>query len=260
MAKQSEHIEPPTNDFGRVGYDDFFEDIFGLSLRSFKSIRTLIFNPADYFTAARHADWQDRFTPSLRIWLGLMTVLIGLQFIWAADASNYMETVTQLPRAFVETQLTKEGTNIQALQNYDMLAAAKRINARNMLIYPFIFIIVFLLLSAIFRPWRNGENFVVSQRYMFGVIVPGSVFGLTVTVLSYLIPASIYTLVSNAQLAIVFILYVLTAYRGPMQDFGKDRLGMSVVMALVMFIALLTAQIISMVIAMLPIIFEIGRL
>lgn len=189
-----------------------------------------------------------------------MTILIGLQFIWAGDASNYMDTVTQLPRAFVDIQLKKDGANIQALQDYDMLAAAKRINARNLLIYPFIFVAFFLLLSAIFRPWRSGENFVVSQRYMFGVIVPASVIGLTSTVLSYLAPASVYTVVSNSQLAIIFILYVVTAYRGPMRDFGKDRLGMSIVMALVIFAALFAAQIVSMFIASLPIIFEIGRL
>lgn len=246
--------------FETVGYDDFFEDIFGLSVRGLKSIKCLFVDPAAYFTAARHADWQDRFTPSMRLWLGLMTILIGLQFIWASDASNYMDSVTQLPRAFVESQLTMDGANIQALQDYDMLAAAKRINARNLLIYPFIFIACLLLLSAIFRPWRNGENFVVSQRYMFGVIVPASVVGLVSTILSYLIPASVYTIVSNTQIAIIFVLYVITAYRGPMRDFGKDRLGMSVVMAMVIFAALFTAQIISMVIAAMPIIFEIGRL
>jgi hypothetical protein len=248
------------SDFETVGYDDFFEDIFGLSLRGLKSIKTLFTDPADYFTAARHADWQDRFTPSMRLWLGLMTILIGLQFIWAGDTSNYMDTVTQMPRAFVTTELAKEGANIQALQDYDMLAAAKRINARNLLIYPFIFVAFFLLLSAIFRPWRNGENFIVSQRYMFGVIVPASVVGLISTIFSYFIPPSIYSTVASAQIAVVVALYVVTAYRGPMRDFGKDRLGMSLVMAMVIFAALFIAQIVSIVIASLPIIFEIGRL
>lgn len=260
MTKVKETSEPDPDTFKRVGFDDFLDDIFGISLKGLKSIRTLIIDPADYFEAARHSDWQGRHTPALRIWLSLMTLMVALQFIWAADASNFMDSITQLPRAFVDIQIDKEGANIEALNNYDMLGAAKRIIARNTLIYPFIFVGIFLFLSAIFRPWRNGENFVVRQRYMFGVIIPASVLGLTTTILSYLTPPAFYLAYTNIQLVVIGLIYAITAYRGPMREFDKDRVGMSIVMALIMLIGLFIAQMISMLIASFPIIMEIVRL
>ncbi|GLQ23230.1 hypothetical protein GCM10007853_11040 [Algimonas ampicilliniresistens] len=260
MTKMKETSEPKPDTVKRVGFDDFLDDIFGISIKGLKSIWTLIVDPTDYFEAARHGDWQGRFTPALRIWLSIMTIMIALQFIWAADASSYMDSITQIPRAFVDIQIKQDGANIEALNNYNMLDAAKRINTRNMLIYPVIFIAVFLLLSAIFRPWRNGENFVVSQRYIFGVIVPASVLGLTTTVLSYLAPPSFYTAYTNIQLVVIGVVYAITAYRGPMRDFEKDRVGMSIVMALIMLVGIFIAQIISMLIASFPIIMEIVQL
>lgn len=254
-------VDGQTKDgFETVGYDDFFEDLFGLSLRGLHSIRTLIVNPAEYFDAARVPDWEERFTPSLRIWLGLMAILVGLQFIWAADTSNYMTVVTQLPTALVDMQMDRDGADVDALQNYDMLAAAKRINARNLLIYPFIFIIMFLLLSKIFNPWKQGENFIVRQRYVFGVIVVGSVFGLLATIGSYFIPTKFYQTAGNIQLAITLIIYAVTAYRGPMRHLGNERIGMSIVMTIMMFMTLMIAQIISMLIATWPVLMEIMAL
>lgn len=260
MDEQDVIANADKNGFERVGYDDFFEDLFGLSLRGLYSIRTLIVTPAAYFKAARRADWEDRFTPSLRLWLGLMAILIGLQFIWAADTSNYIDTVTQLPRAIVDSGIKRDGANVEALQNFDMLSAAKRINTRNLLIYPFVFILVFLLAAAIFRPWRNGENFVVSQRYVFGVIIPGSVFGLMMVCVTYFLPSHLYAPVGNIQLGLTTLIYAMTAYWGPMRDFGKDRIGMSIVMAVLLLLCVFLAQIISMLIASFPIIMEIAKL
>ena len=66
------------------GLNDMAEDIFGLSLRGLSTIWETITKPAIVFTAARTPDWNQRYTPSLRLVTSIIAVMMLLRIFWAA--------------------------------------------------------------------------------------------------------------------------------------------------------------------------------
>ncbi len=247
-------------EFGHVGFDDFLNDLFGISIKGLKSLLETVVNPADFFEAARRPDWGGRYIPALRLWLTLMTIMIGLQFFWASENGAFINSLATLPDAVLQQGVADGRIDPAARDAYNMSAAAQRIASRHFVIYPFIMIACFLCMAAIFRPWKQGENFVVSQRYVFGTILPGTIFGVAFTLLIPFMSVEVLQSVSFAQIAVIGMIYVVTAYRGPMRSFGKDRLGMSVVMAVLMVVTVLIAQTISLLVAAMPIFVEIVSL
>ena len=71
-----------------LGRDEFLYDLIGINIMGLKSLGTLIKSPAIYFEAALSPNWEGKYWPSMRMWFGLMTIMIGLQFIWASESSE----------------------------------------------------------------------------------------------------------------------------------------------------------------------------
>lgn len=240
----------------RVGSDEFFYDIFGVNLKGLKSIWVLLKSPAEYFDAAREPDWGGDHWPSIRIWLGLMGILVALQFIWASESSEMTAMFQALAMSVAEgvkTAAAREG-HIILLDILDPQALGKRAFQIWVLIYPMFFILSMCALAFIFRAWKPAVGFVIRLRYLFAIIVPGSVFGLLATLAMVNVSGTSYQIVSFVQLGVVLIIYFITAYRGPFASLDNgERVGLSIVISCLTFVFIMIAQIIAMMIAIIPV-------
>jgi len=234
----------------KIGMEEFLEDVFGLNIRSAKTLWAMFKNPSDYFTAARTPDWRQRYTPSLRLWLGLMTIMVALQFIWARPDGSFMQAMKGAIEGGLNTGIESgSGRNID-LTGFDFDAVLISTMKLHTLIYPFIFVVAMSFLGLIYRAWGVRLSYVVRQRYIFAVIVPATVIGLISTIFMTFVSQDVYLMIGIAQTFLILALYFLTAYRGPYAHMdGSEKIGRSIFLTICIFIMLLIAQYISMVIA-----------
>ena len=239
----------------RVGSDEFFYDIFGINIKGLQSIWTLIRRPAEYFEAARLPDWGGDHWPSIRIWMGLMGILIALQFLWASENSEMTAMFQMLAMVLADSfrdAVAADGVTID-LSELDRQDLGKQAFKRWVFIYPFFFIGAMCILAFIFRAWKPVASFVIRLRFIFGIIVPASVFGLFTTLAMVNFSGQIYILISFISMPAMVILYAITAYRGPFHSYDRgERIGMSIVVAILIFGFMMLAQFISMLIAVVP--------
>jgi len=244
----------------RVGSDEFFYDIFGVNIKGLKSIWTLIKNPADYFEAAQLPDWGGDHWPSIRIWLGIMGILVALQFLWASENSemtSMFQMLATIPGDTIATSFAEDGVTLD-LSGLDKQELGKTAFKRWTFIYPFFLIGAMCALAFIFRAWNPAVGFVIRLRFVFAIIVPASVFGLLLTLAMVNLSGEAYRNVSFASLPGMLILYAITAYRGPFHKFEiGERIGMSIIIALLIMFFLMVAQIISMILGVAPTWFEV---
>lgn len=228
-----------------VGLDDLIEDLFGMNVRSFKTIWVLFSSPRQYFIAAKTPAWMDKYTPSTRLWLGLMAILIALQFFWASPDAAIMDNLsTTLSAVFANAAINVGSTADFAA--FDMAGELQKAMKLNYLIYPFVFIFAFSVFAWLYRAWGEALSFTVRLRYVFAVIVPASVIGLFTTLMTPFISATQLNLFSVIQTVVILGLYFLTGFRGAYGDMDNgEAFGRSIVLAVGIFITLTIAQLIS---------------
>ncbi|MEP3653460.1 MAG: hypothetical protein ABJO36_01065 [Litorimonas sp.] len=236
----------------RVGSDEFFYDIFGVNIKGLKSIWTLIQNPVEYFEAARLPDWGGDHWPSIRIWLGLMGLLVALQFLWASENSEMTAMFQMLAMVLADSAASTEGVAID-ISELDRQALGKQAFKRWIFIYPFFFIAAMCVLAFIFRPWKPFVGFVIRLRYIFAIIIPASIFGIFSTFAMVNLSGELYQLASFVSIPIMMCIYAVTAFRGPFHDLAMgERVGMSIIVAILIMFFLFIAQFISMILAVTP--------
>ena len=235
-----------------LGRDEFLYDLIGINVMGLKSLGTLITDPADYFKAALTPDWEGRHWPSMRMWIGLMTILIGLQFIWASESSEMTAMFRYMVEAIIQGVNTgAEPHEIIDFTEFDIATAGKTIFKNWIFIYPFFFILFMCLLGFIFRGWDRDLPFIARVRFIFAIIVPGSVIGLLATLAMIPLKGSAYQYASFALMGLLFCAYWITAYRGAYAQSDKSsRIGLSFVISILICVFLFSAQFLSMLIAM----------
>lgn len=242
----------------KIGMEEFLEDVFGLNIRSAKTLWIMFKNPSIYFKAARTPDWQQRYTPSLRLWLGLMTIMVALQFIWARPDGSFMQVMKQALEGGFKTGVESGGSEKINDLNLDFDAVLLSTMKLNTLIYPFIFIAAMSFLALVYRAWGDKLSYVVRQRYIFAVIVPATVIGLISTILMTFASSEIYMLIGYVQTFAIVALYFLTAYRGPYAHMEVgEKTGRSIFLSVCIFVILMIAQFISITAAMLTVMIPI---
>lgn len=65
----------------RGEFEEFVEDIIGFNFRSFRTLRELIIRPNTVFQTYAARD-RETYTPSLRLWLGLITIQLLFSVLW----------------------------------------------------------------------------------------------------------------------------------------------------------------------------------
>ncbi len=239
-----------------LGRDEFLYDLIGINIIGLKSLGVLIKNPVDYFKAALTPDWEGKYWPSMRMWFGLMTMLIGLQFIWASESSEMtamFRTMSGVIADGAEAAAIRNGETLD-LTSFDRVEAGKKMFKTYIFIYPFFFVLFMCLLGFIFRGWEQKLPFIARVRYIFAIIVPGSIVGLVTTFLMLPFKGQAFQIASFVVMFLVFMVYWITAYRGAYATSPKgSRIGMSFVISLLIMFTLTIAQFISMMLAVIPI-------
>lgn len=80
----------------RSEFEEFIEDIIGFNFRSFRTLRDLLIRPNSVFKAYAARD-RVTYTPSLRLWLGLITMQILLSVVWGGYGGMLVSQLQNQP-------------------------------------------------------------------------------------------------------------------------------------------------------------------
>lgn len=192
-----------------LGRDEFLYDLIGINIIGLKSLGVIIKDPATYFKAALTPDWEGKYWPSMRMWFGLMTIMIGLQFIWASENSEMTAMFRMLAGSLADGAIAgaKSKGEILDLPAYDRIEAGKRMFKNYIFIYPFFFVSFMCLLGFIFRGWEQKLPYIARVRYIFAIIIPGSIVGLMTIFMILLFKGQAYQIASSIVMALIFLAY-----------------------------------------------------
>ena len=238
-----------------LGIDDLVEDLFGINLRGLSTIWILIRRPWLYFEAAKTPKWQDRYTPSLRVWFAVFAIGTFFQFVWIGGNSplflQYVEVMKDLA----------EGANASFAENGEMIdmnvfdpnETAKILVKYSQLFLPLGYLICMFIVAALFHSWGERLSFVVRLRYVFAIIIPGSILGFVFAIATIRTPAEIFQYVNLGGVLLMTISYSIVAYFGPFRGMETGvRLGRSFGITTLILIAVLIASFISISLAFIP--------
>lgn len=239
-----------------LGRDEFLYDLIGINIIGLKSLGVLITRPKDYFKAALSPNWEGKYWPSMRMWFGLMTIMIGLQFIWASESSEMTASFRTLAGALVDGAIAGAERNGETIDIglFDKAEMGKNMFKTYIFIYPFFFVSFMCLLGFIFRGWEQKLPFIARVRFIFAIIVPGTIVGLFTTFMMLPFKGKAYQVATFVVMGLIFLTYAITAYRGAYAHCDKGtRIGMSFVIALLIMVTLFIAQIVAMLLALIPV-------
>jgi len=192
-----------------VSVDELLDDTIGLSFKSVRSIWLLFKDPAVYFGAARAPFWHNRFSPSFRIYAGLIALSTSMRFIWRDENSPMVKLY-----AGVFEQVKEKPPKGLDPAIIDPTAMAVTTLKWYILIMPFIMVIGYIVLGLIY--WGYGEkvNPIVRIRNIFAMMIPASVVGFLTIIPLVLFPSLLTGPMSFLNLVLMFAVVWTTAYRG----------------------------------------------
>jgi len=234
-----------------VSFDELLDDTVGLSFKSVRSIWLLFKNPLEYFAAAKAPFWQNAFSPSFRIYAGLIALSTGMRFLYRDESSPMVKLYAQ------QFELIKsnmpEGEKADA---FDPVLMAVTTLKWYILIAPIAMVLAYSLLGLIY--WGYGEklNPVVRIRYVFATMIPASIIGFLMIFPMYYGPPQLTQLMSFLGMGLMFAMCWITSYRGAFNSVPtkEGRAGrataLSALIILFMFISAMIAVILGVVLAM----------
>ena len=187
------------------GFDALIEDVLGLNLRGVKTLWFLFANPNEVFTAARHENWENRFTPSIRLYFSIIAIIVFFQFIWAGEHSymreaflSQFETMQTLPNfgAFDVEQATDLAINIY------------------LMVSPLVVGIFMLLTACCMFVWGKGTGFVTRIRLFFAALVPYIAVSAVLTLATSHATPEQSLLIAGLAIGSMLVINWLTAFRG----------------------------------------------
>ncbi|MGJ8559703.1 MAG: hypothetical protein ACSHX3_05665 [Litorimonas sp.] len=231
-----------------VSISDLMEDILGFGARTFRSIQATFMSPRRYFEAAKQPDWGGIFSPSVRIYLGLIAISAVFRFAFTGE-NGVMTTL-------YEQQFIQMFDQIEIDQGRRPEITEKEM-AMNVLRYyfpltPFIALPLFMVVGFMFRSFGEPLNAVVRIRYVFACMIPAT---LTMTVFSLsmaLLPSTLTERLSLVGLGLTLILVYITAYRGAFSAEMTSRaakFGRAIGLSALILVAMMLASIIALMVA-----------
>ena len=227
------HVHPRTRD---ISIDALFDDLFGLNWRALKTLCTSFTQPVNLSCAAWHAHWEDRYTPSFRLWFTLVAILFFFQFFWASEDSALI--------ALYAAQM--EGRGLELPEGITVVDASRYYARINFSILPFASAFCLFGLGYLFRAWGQAVPVVVRIRYIFAVVIPSTALSLPIFWL--------LGFASHAQATPFLILsWILpipvdswVAYRSVYSGFtGFGRWWRSLAVGLAIFLAMVVSALLS---------------
>lgn len=226
----------------RVGIDDLLFDLFGLNVRAAQSVGVLFVAPRRYFEAADESEWADRFTPSVRLWFSILTVMILLRFLWAGEGSAFLTTTVQ--------QLEQIGI-LQPSQG-TMADLAQAMIGWQLAYLPFITILLIMPLCMIYPFWGPNTPIALRVRYGFATIIPSNFISLLLTISLGFVGQGLFGAIVLASTLTTLLVDTVTGVRGAYRHCGfggrlARAIGFSVSVLTMVFLAGIIAQIASVV-------------
>lgn len=190
--------------------DALAEDLFGLNLRGLRSVRALWRRPRRYYEAARTLDWQDEFTPSIRLWLSFFALYSALKFWWIGGNDGMIDAYTA---GFAQAGLVPPaGKTMQDISREAVLWVFG--------IIPFLQIGSMMMLSVIYPFWGERTNVALRQRYFFATIIPSaSLMPVFLTAMLF-VPGAWLTAYGIGLAIVTLVIDFQTGYRGAFSKVG----------------------------------------
>jgi len=246
--------EPSKIKASLIGFDNLVEDLFGLNAKAFRSIWDSFLRPKAYAAAANLEDWSGRFTPSVRVWIGLVTFYSALRFFYGSEDG----TMTQMYKEMFDQAVEQDPTSPYA--SIDRGLFAQLVLKWTFIFFPPIMLLLYACLAFIFRVWPDKPGFVVRFRYIMLTLLPGTTL-MTLLTIGFVFVQGLYLafLLVFSTVGLV-ICDAITAYRGTLHGVDrKSRLGLSVVLAVLLFIAFLVGSILAAIPAGMAAMAEVTR-
>ena len=195
-----------------LSIDSITEDIFGLNIRGIKSILTLWHRPKAYFTAARTPDWNDKYTPSIRLWLSFFALFSALKFWWLGSNEGMIG-------AF-ETGFAESGMQLAPDVTYRDVASETVLLVFSWV--PILQIVFMIFLSLIYTAWGERTTLALRQRYLFAVMIPSaSIMPIFLTIM-LLVPQSMISAYGVLLAIVSFGIDFQAGYRGGFSNVSKS--------------------------------------
>lgn len=187
-----------------LSIDSIAEDLFGLNIRGVQSILTVWRRPKHYFGAARTPDWQNKFTPSVRLWLSFFALFSALKFWWfGSDSSMIGAYASGFAQAGV---ILPEGVTYEDIGAETVTWVFGWV--------PVIQIVSMLLLSVIYSAWGERTTLSLRQRYLFAVMIPSaSLMPVFLTGMLF-VPSNFLTLYGIGLALVALFIDFQAGYRG----------------------------------------------
>jgi len=214
-----------------VGLDNLIEDIFGLNAKAFKSIWASFSKPKSYAEAATHANWLDAFTPTVRVWFGLVAFYSALRFFYGSEDG----AMTQMYVQMFEAAIAENPESPFAEVNLALLAQS--VLKWTFLFFPFIMLALYAFIALVFRVWPDKPGFVIRFRYVMLTVLPGTALTALLTITYLFFEGPILAMIMFANLSATLLFDGVTAYRGTLHSIKqRNRLWLSIVLAIFLFI------------------------
>lgn len=201
---ETDKLNTDRQDISKIGFDGFLEDLFGVNIRGLKTLWISFVNPKAYYEACDAPDWQNKFTPSFRLWFTLSAITVFLQFFWGGNDSTMIEAFT---RDF-------QSSTTPLPEKVDPRAAAITFSRWYFGLLPVITAVFLLIFPAIFRAWNKKAFYVRRQRYVFVSVLPGTAIAGLFAMLNRYIPADQISAFANFSLFVFGAVSFITAFRG----------------------------------------------
>lgn len=216
----------------KLGFDALIEDLFGLNIRGLATIRDIFWRPRTVFEAARSPDWQERYTPSIRLVFSILTVMAFFSFVWAAEDSPFMQGLIEGYRASGE----ETGQSIESAR--EDVNTIVGLYAGSL---PFAYILCHSLMALLVRIWGKGTSAVVRLRlYMLSVVPSMLISVISLFFFTKLGSSALYLTFSYGS---VLLADAVTSYRGGIA--GASRLRRVLKALLFAFASFITTAVAS---------------
>lgn len=225
-----------------IGLDNLIEDLFGLNAKAFRSIWISFRRPKTYAIAAATSNWSDAFTPTVRVWFGLVALYSALRFFYGgADGAMTQMYVEMFEAAIAENPDTPFAT-------VDLRAFSQSILKWTLVFFPFVMLPFYAVIAFFFRVWPDKPGFVVRFRYIMLTVLPGTALTALITLSFVFLEAAQLNIILFANLVGLVILDGVTAYRGTLHSVApKDRLGLSFVLLILLNVAFVIGSIVAFI-------------
>ena len=214
-----------------IGLDNLIEDLFGLNAKAFKSIWKSFSTPKTYAIAATDSKWSETFTPTVRVWVGLVAFYSALRFFYGSEDGG----MTQMYVEMFEAEIAKNPGS--SFAEVDTTLLAQSVLKWTFVFFPLIMLPLYGCLAFIFRVWPDKPSFVVRFRYIMLTVLPGTTFTALLTITYVFLQGAMLALIMVISLAGILLFDGLTAYRGTLHSVKSGKLCLSIVLSILLVIA-----------------------